>query len=132
MKHWPVLAIALMGIVLFLAEFLCVEREPDSVWLLAAISLLPMLCFAGLTVLELKAVGQKRQAQSGTLIGAYMLFKGLRLLLTIVAVAIYIYVGAPLRLLFVCNVCILFVVALAATSVCHLRAERKESISIDK
>lgn len=55
-----------------------------------------------------------------------MLFKGIRLLLTIVAVAVYIYTDAPLRMPFVTNVLILFLVALLTTSICHLREERRE------
>lgn len=93
---------------------------------LKAIVLLPMLFYICISLLELRCVERKRRAQSGTLVGTYMLFKGLRLIVTLFAIAIYIYVGAPLRMEFVANMLILFLVALTLTSICHLRAERKE------
>ena len=97
-----------------------------SAGLLAAITLVPALFFTLLTWLELRVVATLRAKRSGTLVGAYMLFKGVRLLLTIVAIAIYIYADAPLRMPFIVNVLILFFLALAITSIIHLRAERRD------
>ena len=123
MKYWSVYLLVSVGLLLFFAEGYFVYDE--SAALLAAISLVPAACFALLTWAELTVIGRKRAEKAGTLVGAYMLFKGLRLLLTVVAVAGYIYVSAPLRMTFVTNVLTLFLVALITTSICHLRAERK-------
>ena len=121
--------VALTALLLFVTEyFMLADASTPTPWLLlAGISLLPGFCFALLTWGELTMVGRQRREGSGTLIGAYMLFKGMRLLLTVIAVAVYIYMGAPLRMMFILNMLVLFAVALAATSVCHLRAEQKSS-----
>lgn len=123
MKNWPVYLLVLLGALLFAVEGFFVFSE--SAWLLLGITLVPALVYALLTWAELSVVGRRRREGSGTLVGAYMLFKGVRLLLTIMAVAVYIYVSAPLRMAFVANVLGLFVLALVATSVVHLREERR-------
>ena len=124
MKSWSVYLLVSVGLLLFFAEGYFVYD--GSAALLTAISLVPAACFALLTWLELKVVEKKRREKNGTLVGTYMLFKGLRLILTLFAIAIYLYVGAPLRIEFVANMVILFLVALTLTSICHLCAERKE------
>ena len=123
MKNWPVYLLVLLGALLFAVEGFFVFTE--SAWLLLGITLVPAWVYALLTWAELSVVGRRRREGSGTLVGAYMLFKGVRLLLTIMAVAVYIYVSAPLRMAFVANVLGLFVLALVATSVVHLREERR-------
>ena len=123
MKNWPVYLLVLLGVLLFAVEGFFVFSE--SAWLLLGITLVPALVYALLTWAELSVVGRRRREGSGTLVGAYMLFKGVRLLLTIMAVAVYIYVSAPLRMAFVANVLGLFVLALVATSVVHLCEERR-------
>lgn len=123
MKYWPIYLLVLCGVLLFAVEGFFVFSE--SAWLLLGITLVPALVYALLTWAELSVVGRRRREGSGTLVGAYMLFKGVRLLLTIMAVAVYIYVSAPLRMPFVANVLGLFVLALVATSVVHLREERR-------
>ncbi len=123
MKYWPIYLLVLCGVLLFAVEGFFVFSE--SAWLLLGITLVPALVYALLTWAELSVVGRRRREGSGTLVGAYMLFKGVRLLLTIMAVAVYIYVSAPLRMAFVANVLGLFVLALVATSVVHLREERR-------
>ena len=123
MKYWPIYLLVLCGVLLFAVEGFFVFSE--SAWLLLGITLVPALVYALLTWAELSVVGRRRREGSGTLVGAYMLFKGVRLLLTIMAVAVYIYVSAPLRMAFVSNVLGLFVLALVATSVVHLREERR-------
>lgn len=125
MKTWPALLPLFVGLLLFAVEGFFLF---DTTWdLLAAITLLPALIYAVLTQAELSVIGRKREAKSGTLIGAYMLFKGVRLLLTVIALASYIYADAPLRMAFIVNVLVLFFSALAITSLCHLRAERKNT-----
>lgn len=125
--------VALTALLLFVTEYFMladasISTPSPTPWLLlAGISLLPGFFFALLTWGELTMVGRQRREGSGTLIGAYMLFKGMRLLLTVIAVAVYIYMGAPLRMMFIVNMLVLFAVVLAATSVCHLRAEQKSS-----
>lgn len=123
MNYWPIYLLVLCGVLLFAVEGFFVFSE--SAWLLLGITLVPALVYALLTWAELSVVGRRRRDGSGTLVGAYMLFKGVRLLLTIMAVAVYIYVSAPLRMAFVANVLGLFVLALVATSVVHLREERR-------
>lgn len=123
MNYWPIYLLVLCGVLLFAVEGFFVFSE--SAWLLLGITLVPALVYALLTWAELSVVGRRRREGSGTLVGAYMLFKGVRLLLTIMAVAVYIYVSAPLRMAFVANVLGLFVLALVATSVVHLREERR-------
>lgn len=118
------LLLLIAGLLLFLVEGYFVFDV--SAGLLAAITLIPALFFTLLTWLELRVVASLRAKRSGTLVGAYMLFKGVRLLLTIVAIAIYIYADAPLRIPFIVNVLILFFLALALTSIIHLRAERRD------
>ncbi len=124
MKNWPVYLLVLLGALLFAVEGFFLFDVP--VWQAIAVTLFPAAAYALLTWAELSFVGRKRAEHSGTLVGAYMLFKGIRLLLTIVAVAVYIYTDAPLRMPFVSNVLILFLVALLTTSICHLREERRE------
>lgn len=126
MKNWAPQVFGITGLLLFGVEYAMYGADEPNWWRLPAITMIPMLCYACLSMLELSAVERKRREKSNTLIGTYMLFKGLRLLLTLFAVAIYIYVGAPLRMVFVANVLVLFLVALVLTSICHLRAERKD------
>lgn len=125
MKSWPVYTIVFVGLLLLLVEYFFNETS-DHRGLLFGITLIPMFCYAALTWLELRTIEAKRQAKSGTLVGAYMLFKGLRLLATLVAIAIYIYISAPLRMMFVANMLIFFLATLVATSISHLRAERRD------
>ena len=120
------IAIAQTGLLLFVVEYLLLAKEGKTgyEWALAAITMLPMLFYAVLARLELQVTERKRRAGSGTLVGAYMLFKGLRLVLTIFTLAIYIYCAGPLLKFFVANIVILFLLALLLTSLCHYRAER--------
>jgi len=123
MRKWTWLIVC-AGLFMLIAE-LWLAKSKASLPLILGITILPTIFFTLLTNLELRVIERKRLERSGTLIGSYMLFKGVRLLITIIAIAIYIYVSAPLRMMFIVNMLILFFLALAVTSICHLRAERK-------
>lgn len=124
MKSLPSFIIIDAGCILFAAEAFLVSDA--TLKMIAALVLIPTLCYAILTWAEISVIDKKRREKSGTLIGAYMLFKGMRLLLTIAAVGVYIYLDAPQRMLFVGNVLGLFLITLLCTSIYHLRAERSE------
>ncbi|MBR1387135.1 MAG: hypothetical protein IJ553_01835 [Alloprevotella sp.] len=118
-------ALSIVAIVLYAIESQYCKQAADyprALWLIVVI---PLVCFALLSVLELKATERQRRSQSPTLIGTYMLFKGIRLLLTLAAILAYVMLGGPLHILFVINVGIFFLVSLIGTSLCHIKAERQ-------
>ena len=112
-----------LGLLLCGAEQHFCPKAP--VGLLAAISLLPAAVFALLTACEISVLHSQRRQNSPTLIGTYMLFKAIRLLLTIGTIAAYVLLDGPESMAMAINMLLLFFAALTLTTIINVRAEQK-------
>lgn len=119
--------VMIIGLVLYLVEKCIPTSAQHGNLVLLTITLLPAAVFAILSSAEIKGIEQQRRQQSQALIGVYMLFKGLRLILTLVAVLAYIMLDGPARMCFIINIGVLFLACLVLTSYCHLRAESADA-----
>lgn len=116
-----------MGVALFIVEMLALPKGTADTLFVFSITILPAMGFTVLSAAELKGIDQQRRLQSQTLIGTYILFKGIRLLLTLLVVLLYVMFDGSARIPFIVNIGVLFLGCLCLTSYCHLRAEAHDN-----